>query len=167
MQVLTLGWAEFLKVFFGRAGASGDVVAPVMLALLGGYIVMKISAGALRAGEPGWGRVAIAAAPIVALMVVALGVLRAFAFSGFVEQHEALVMVAACVLVVLAVAVPVQCAVLRTGYIAGVLTWVFATLAAAAVFVAVNGVIGMVKSGDRDLEKVKGRRNTVDKFLNQ
>jgi len=84
-----------------------------------------------------------------------------------VAEHERLAMAGAVALLLLAVTIPAQCRLLRGTYMGGLLMFVFGILAAVLVVIAATAVRDLVRSGDKDVERVKGRKETVERFLNQ
>lgn len=69
--------------------------------------------------------------------------------------------VVACLLVVL----PIQQAILRSAYVATLITFV-TSLALAALFVILaNAVIGAIEDGERDSDVIRNRKNAVNRLL--
>lgn len=165
MKLMASGWSEFESMLSG--GANG--APPLWLlgvAVLGCLAIMKGTASALRATEPGWFRVGLALVAGAVVAIVALGAAREFGLIARAGGHERLVRLLIGALALLAVAVPLVAGLTRSGYMHGLLMWLFGCLAGLVLIVAVNGVRELVRSGDRDVERVKSRTGSMQRFLN-
>lgn len=80
-------------------------------------------------------------------------------------QVRILMVVGAGVLVAILVVAPLMCALQKSGYLAAVLTWAASVAAAAAVILLVGGVFELLVSGGKDAEKSMGRKQDMEKFL--